>query len=76
VTWWQVRRVAPNRYEVRPRGSCLNGMIPSAAALLVAAGMAVRLVPLLLDLARAHAGAIALAIATVLLLAAATRTRP
>ena len=68
--------MCPNRCEVRPHTSCLSGLVLGMAGLLIVAGVVVRLAPLLLDLARAHSGAIALAEATVLLLATATRSRP
>lgn len=74
MSWWQVRRVGWNRYEVRPHGSCLGSLVFGGAVLLVGAGVLVRLVPLLLGQVHAHAGPIALAVAAILLLTAATRS--
>lgn len=70
MSWWQVPRVSPNRYEVRSHGSCLGSLVLGATGLLLGAGVHVRLVPLLLDLVRAHAEPIALAVAALLSIAA------
>jgi len=69
----------PGRLE-RLRGPATRLVLGLAvlgmAGLLISAGMTARLIPLILDLARAHAGAITLAVAAVLLLTAANHTRP